>query len=257
MALNRNQMLEIVRGQLALDMNCDPQDFEKDGVVFAEADPRQGIWIDERQTPHLKAVTMGRGTVVSADKELLPTIQPILEPRSRDELFNAPFLFGHTIYYIPDSGDIEKLPFPQGLTFHVREGEQIHLLYALPGFRNAMQYNRNHPRPDMLVLYAKQGDRIAGIAGASADSKSMWQIGIDVKPVFGGIGLAACLVSRLAAMIVQRDIVPFYGASSTNITAQSVAVHSGLAPAWMCNTKHTLDGKGPYEGGGMEPAKQE
>ena len=41
-------------------------------------------------------------------------------------------------------------------------------------------------RPDMLAVAAIDGDKIMGMAGASADNKTMWQIGIDVLPKYRG-----------------------------------------------------------------------
>jgi predicted GNAT family acetyltransferase len=85
------------------------------------------------------------------------------------------------------------------------------------------------------------------MAGASADCENMWQIGIDVLPPFRGKGLASCLVSRLAALILKRGIVPFYCTGSFNIPSQLVAYRSGFFPAWMCTYRHALDGSSPYE----------
>ncbi len=264
MVLDKKGMLDIVRKQLAVDMNCDPRDFLHDGVVFTKAALLEGRRLIQRQTPHLEIATMGKGIVVSGDDSVLEKVRPILENKRRDDLFSAPFLYGHSLYYIPDGPDVKELPCPEGFALVSAEGAQIHKLYTVPGFENAIQYDPNHPRPDVLVLYALRGNEIAGMAGASADCKTMWQIGIDVKEPYRGCGLAACLVSRLAAMIMQRGIVPFYGTSSSNIASQAVAHRSGFSPAWMCNYKYIdhaeaktmttfleeLSSKSPAPGGG-------
>lgn len=247
MLLDKKGMLNIVRSQLALDMNCEPQDFLNSGIVFRDTDSRNGVWPDEWQKPHLRVATMGKGIVVRADTDVLAKVRPILAEKFRDDIFSAPFLYGHSLYYIPDNGRIGELPCPEGFALETRENEDIIGLYSFPGFENAIRYDYHHPRPDVLVLYAVCGNEIAGMAGASADCKTMWQIGIDVKTPYRGCGLAACLVSRLAFMIMQKGIVPFYGTASSNIASQAVALRSGFCPAWMCNYKHVLDGKSPYE----------
>lgn len=247
MALDKLTILQIARYQLAADMNCDPQDFLRDGTVFCEAAPGRGIWLDERQTPHLRAATMGKGVVVCADSQLLNKVRSILYGKERDDLFSAPFFLGHSIYYIPDGGRLEELPCPDGFSLGMREAGEIPSLYTFPGFDHAIWYDVRHPRPDALVVYATHGGQIAGMAGASADCESMWQIGIDVLPHYRGLGLASCLVSRLAAMILKRGIVPFYSTGSSNISSQAVACRSGFIPAWMCNYRHTLDGMSPFE----------
>jgi hypothetical protein len=247
MAFDKKEMLDIVRLQLAVDMNCDPQDFIDNGIVFRETDTRKGVWLDEWQTPHLRVATMGKGIVVRADADVLAKIRPVLEGKFRDDLFSAPFLFGHSLYYIPDVGRIGELPCPEGFGLEIREGTEIPELYAFPGFENALRYDCSHPRPDVLALCAVRGHEIVGIAGASADCETMWQVGIDVKAAYRGCGLAACLVSRLALKIMQKGIVPFYGTASSNIASQAVAHRSGFFPAWMCNYRHVLDGKSPFE----------
>lgn len=243
---NKQKLLEAVRFQLAVDMNCNEQDFLKDGIIFCEAKINEGRRMFERQSPYLEAATMGKGIVVSADLDILERIKPVLEDKSRDDLFSAPFLYGHSLYYIPDCKRMRKLPLPEGFTLHVKEGNEIHKLYEFPGFYNAIQYDKNHPRPDVLAIYAMKGNEIAGVAGASIDSKTMWQIGIDVVPSFRNYGLAACLVSNLAVMIMERGIVPYYGTASSNIPSQAVAYRSGFISAWMCTYKNTFDGKSPY-----------
>ena len=244
--LDKAEMLRTVREQLALDMNCCPEDFRRDGIVFCEAVPNMGIWLDERQKPHLRAATMGRGIVVCADMEILEKVRPILCGKERDDLFSAPFFYGQGMYYVPDSGRMAELPCPDGFAVETREAGEISALYAFPGFDHAIWYDVRHPRPDMLVVFASYGGQIAGMAGASADCECMWQIGIDVLPPFRGLGLASCLVSRLANLIIKRGIVPFYSTGSSNIPSQLVALRSGFAPAWSCNYRHVLDGKSAF-----------
>lgn len=247
MNFSKSKILEIVRQQLAIDMNCRAQDFLEDSVVFCKAKINEGCRPFDRQTPYLEAATMGKGIVISADAYILEKVKPLFRNKTREDIFVAPFLFGHSLYFIPDCNVIRKLPCPAGLTFHVREGKEIHELYNLKGFENAIQYDINHPRPDVLVTYAMKGEEIVGMAGASADCKTMWQIGIDVSTQYRNKGIAACLVSNLAVMIMELGIVPYYGTASSNIPSQSVAYRSGFIPSWMCSYKNIFDGKSPYE----------
>lgn len=240
-------MLEIVAKQLSLDMNCEIQDFLNDGIVFCESKLNEGRRMFDRQSPFLEIATMGKGIVVSGDRDILVKVKPLLETKSREDIFAAPFLMGHSLYYIPDCKRMKTLPCPKGFTFHIKEGKEIHELYKIAGFKNAILYDITHPTPDMLVIYAMIDDKIVGMAGASADSGSMWQIGIDVLPDFRNKGLATSLVSNLAILIMERGIVPYYGTASSNIASQSVAYRSGFTPTWMCTYKNILDRSSPYE----------
>lgn len=246
MDFNKSKILDIVRHQLALDMNCNAHDFLADGIVFCESKLNEGRRMLGRQTPYLEIATMGKGIVVSADADHLERIKPVIMNKFRDDLFFAPFIFGHSLYYIPDCNMLKKQPFPCQFSFHIKEDKEIHKLYEFPGFINAIQYNKDSDHPDILVLYAMKGNEIIGMAGASVDSKIMWQIGIDVLPQFRNKGIASCLVSNLAVMIIERGIVPYYGTASSNISSQAVAYRSGFMPAWMCTYKNTFDGKSPY-----------
>lgn len=89
-------------------------------------------------------------------------------------------------------------------------------------------------------------NNIVAMAGASADSDLMWQIGIDVLSKFRNKGFATSLVSNLALMIMERGIAPYYGTASSNIASQFVAYRSGFIPTWMCSYKNTFDGTAPY-----------
>jgi len=177
----------------------------------------------------------------------LAKVKPLLENKTREDVFVAPFIFGHTIYYVPNLGRLKKLPLPSGFSYYIKEGKEIHDLYQFPGFENAIQYDKNHPRPDVIAVYAMYDNEIVAMAGASADSGLMWQIGIDVLPGFRKKGLAACLVSNLAIMIMERGVLPYYGTASSNIASQAVAYRSGFIPTWMCSYKNIFDGKAPYD----------
>ena len=247
MSLSKLEMLITVRKQLAVDMNCSEDDFLKEGTVFCEAKSNDGRRMFDRQSPFLEVATMGKSTVISGDRDILPKVKPLFEGRSREDIFAAPFLFGHSLYYIPDSFRIKKSPCPDGFSFNIKEGKDIHGLYETPGFANAIQYDINHPRPDVIVIYAMCKKRIVAMAGASEDSSVLWQIGVDVLPQYRNQGLATVLVRNLTTMIMERGIVPYYGVSSTNIASQCVAYRSGFIPAWMCSYKNTFDRMAPYE----------
>ena len=168
-------------------------------------------------------------------------------------MFAAPFLYGHSLYYIPDPTRIEWLACPTGFQCSSKEGKEIHELYLTAGFENAIQYDQNHPRPDVIALCATYGGEIAAVAGASQDCALMWQIGIDVLPKYRYRGLAAFLVSNLTLTILERGIVPYYGTASSNIPSQAVAHRAGLMPAWMCSYHNILDGSSPFAQDALPP----
>ncbi len=87
--------------------------------------------------------------------------------------------------------------------------------------------------PDVIGVAAVQNDRILGMAGASADSPLMWQIGINVEEDARGAGIGKLLVVLLKNRIQEQGILPYYGTAFSHIASQKVALGSGFIPAWV------------------------
>jgi GNAT superfamily N-acetyltransferase len=232
----------IVRAQLAVDLNCSPDDFDRDGFTFCESRENHGRRPFPRGDSHFEMLTMGNGIIVSATQDILPYVREQLEGKTRDDAFNMLFVNGQGLYFLPDK--IESLPVPDGFDIALVEGAKIRSLYGTEGIRNAihLKYDETHPRPDVLVVTAKKNDKIAGMAGASADCEMIWQMGIDVLPDYRGKGLAAALVAKLAKEILLRAKVPYYGTATGNVASQRVAYRAGLKPAWTCVYRGRFDG---------------
>ncbi len=86
--------------------------------------------------------------------------------------------------------------------------------------------------PDMIAVTANSGGRIIGMAGASCDSPTMWQIGINVDNCARGSGIGKTLVALLKNEVLERGKLPFYGTSMSHIASQRVALGAGFLPAW-------------------------
>ena len=97
-------------------------------------------------------------------------------------------------------------------------------------FGEAFAFNEN--APDVLGLAAVCGGEIISMAGASADSPFMWQIGINTMPEAEGMGIGTTLVAMLKNAVLDRGVLPFYGTSVSHIASQRVAVKAGFLPAW-------------------------
>ena len=111
------------------------------------------------------------------------------------------------------------------------EGKDIEQFRADERFKEA--YSFCEEAPDVLGVGAYKDGEILGMAGASADSPIMWQIGINVMPEAEGLGIAKMLVTLLKNEIIRRGILPFYGTAISHLASQSVALGSGFHPAWI------------------------
>ena len=87
--------------------------------------------------------------------------------------------------------------------------------------------------PDVIGAAAVKDGAILGMVGASRDSETMWQIGIDVVPEARGRGLGVLLVSLLKNEILSRGRLPFYGTAVSHTISQNIAIRSGFKLAWV------------------------
>ena len=242
--MTQRDILRITQEQLAIDMNCTQDDLMcvKQPFIFTEAKDNPGRRPFPRDERHFSMITMGNATIVSATPDVLDIVKPMLEGKTRDEGFSMPFVHGHGISFLPDLKAINHVGKPEGFDFEIVERDNIPALYEIKGFNNAIQYDVNHPRPDVLAWLAKKNGMVVGMAGCSADSATMWQIGIDVLPEHRGCNLAAYLVTQLTREIFSREYVAYYTTSISNIASQRVAHRSGYSPAWATVWKGRFDG---------------
>lgn len=85
---------------------------------------------------------------------------------------------------------------------------------------------------DEIGICAEKDGILLGMAGATSDSETMWQIGINVMPEAEGMGVGSTLVEILKNEILKLGKLPFYGTSMSHIASQRVALKAGFLPAW-------------------------
>lgn len=228
--MNKQEMMTIVYSQLAIDYNCKPEDFNRDGVIFTIAEKQNGRREMPFITPRLEIITMGKSTIVNVSKNIMSFAKRKFEGKSRYEILTSKFVYGVNPYYLPD---VENLKEIENKSFRFELiSSNIQLLYSNKGFNNALQYDVDSKRPEVLAAIAYAENKLVGIACASADSKTMWQIGVDVLPEYRGNGIAVKLVNMLTIETLNRGIVPYYTTDCANINSQKVAIKSGYIPAW-------------------------
>lgn len=236
--INKKDMMDCVQNQLAIDYNCSPGDFLKDGFIFTKAKKKEGRRALPWVIPRLEMVTMGHGVVINASEDVLPHIRKHLEGKTRFEAFCMPYVYGINPYFLPDVGNITSLVKPEGFELEIVEKENIQKIYEIIG----IPYEKKSERPLMLVALAKYQDKFVGMATSSADCKTMWQIGVDVLELYRGKGLATALVNMLTIEILKRGYIPYYSTDCSNVISQHVAVRAGYFPAWSHCYRTRLDG---------------
>lgn len=237
--MKKEVMIQWIKEYLADHLNCHIKDLEQEGTVF--------VVNKKMKEPFLEIATKGQAVIVSASKNILPKIRILLEDKSRDEIFECPFVYGQSIYYCPDLKKMVPPELPSAFQYELLEEDEIQKLNDISGFENSLGFDEKGNTPTVIVFLAKSGNEIIGIAGASKVSSKLWEVGIDVKAEYRGNGLATKLVKYLSVKILDKGILPFYCASTTNIASQGVAYKSGYVPCWVSTFRTILDGSSVYD----------
>lgn len=230
--------------QLSIDYNCTLEDVLGTEVTVTESAVNPGRRVYSEKAPFFSMLTMGQNAVITANADILSFIREYVCGKAGFCLFNPEHLFeiqkelvkygkalkrSIHLMYLPKAGLMNVQP-----EFEIKWFEQKDIggFYGDERFPNALCDRFIEERPDMLAAAAVIDGEIAGMAGCSADSGEMWQIGIDVLPPYRSRGIGKTLVSLLRDEVLKRGFVPFYGTSPTNIHSQNIALKSGFYPAW-------------------------
>ena len=143
--------------------------------------------------------------------------------------------YGHRLadahhYYIPDR-HADSLVLPEVCDVRWFERDELEQFRGDDRFSEALAFSETAPDMLLIVGYDRDG-ALLGCAGASADSPTMWQIGIRVEERARGRGIASYLVWRLKTEVLRRGYMPFYGTAESHIESQKVAYRCGFLPAW-------------------------
>ena len=88
-------------------------------------------------------------------------------------------------------------------------------------------------RLEAVAAVAIQDGAVVGVATASTDSDTLWQIGIDVHSDHRARGMGAALTSQVARAVLDAGRVPYYGSSINNIASRRTAQSAGFYPSWV------------------------
>ncbi len=235
-------MHALVTEQLAIDFCCTPSEVLDDQHHFNEFTPHPERRQYEEITPCLlkiavvndKLLFTGRADIVARCRALYANANApwFMEQRNLIALSRELAAFGARIRYArPFFTATEAHPVETGdFLIHRYEGAQIEAFRRDDRFGNAFGFCDT--APDMLGVSAERGEKLLGMAGASADCPRFWQIGINVEAEARGQGIAAMLVSLLRNDILAEGRIPYYSTSISHLASQRVALRSGFLPTW-------------------------
>ncbi len=241
----KTELHNIVKRQLAHEYNCSPDDFSGDTNVITQAINSDKRRVFRNNAFFFKMATFGENAVISADKSIHAWLRNYVGDKVGFTLFEHTYLTeidnrlkqsGKHIWqthhmFLPTSFEAEEVSCPYQLQW--LDMKELSLFGETSKFPNAFNQPFSPLRPDVLAVAAIDKGSIIAMAGCSADTNMLWQIGIDVMPQYRGNGLGSCLVRLLKAEIIRRGKIPYYGTSLSNLHSWNIALKCGFTPAWI------------------------
>lgn len=245
--MTNEEMFTIAYQQSSIDCNAKPEDFTLDHYVIHDSVPNEHARKYLNLPQDLDLISYGQNIVASVNPANL-ALKEATEAYLKSHTQNPAYAFtlpdiidlnrliqplGFQVYYqseffIPDLKRLE----PLSCDYDIRLIEKDSLdTFYLPEWENALTQKRKHLNE--LALGAYDHDQLIGLAGATKDCESMWQIGIDILPAYRRQGIAAALTSQIAIHLLEKGIVPFYSVVWSNISSVKNALKAGLQPAWI------------------------
>ncbi len=248
--MTNKEIRQIALRQSAIDLNCRPEDFDREACVITESKASSDA---RRYLPlpfDCDMVSYGSNVVATINPKYREIVEQYLSAYPVGNQMETPHIhrlneafspYGLGVcfmaeYFLPDVERLQELPCAYELK--MLYPQDFADLYT-DQWSNALCKKRAHL--DVLAIGAYDGDRLIGLAGCSADCDTMWQIGVDVLPEYRRQGVAGALTSRLALEILDRGKVPFYCCAWCNMKSARNAVRSGFAPAWSELTVRSLE----------------
>ena len=251
MSVSRSYVAKTVASVLAAESCCRPEDFAEDELRISELTSSAEMNPMRRRFPwrklSLAVTTMGAGVIVSASpnwvnwvSELFRAIEPadafsldLLSRASGRAEADSYTLHEPHLYSVTSSRDLRERATPAGYSIEIG-GEELLETLSFADWPNAISPRAPaQGRPVNVAALALRNGAVVGVAAATADSDTLWQIGIDVRSEHRGEGLGAVLTSRVASAVLSRGRVPYYGTTVGNIASRRTAVSAGFYPCWV------------------------
>ncbi len=243
--MNNEEILRVAMSQSAIDFNCLVNDFINKGNTVTISKLNGGRKKYYEEPLFCGFAFYGGGLVATVDERIKDYIESFMGRYSGYRCFDVPQLnllnkefnkYGQCIchmaeYFLPDTN--RPVHINDKVKVEILTEKEIPSLFNDDRFHMALGYNNERDKRDVIAAVGYMNGKIAGVAGASNDSDTMWQMGIDVIPEYRGLGIGTTLTKKLTDEILRLGIVPFYGTAWSNIASKNNALKSGYKSAWI------------------------
>ena len=245
-SIDRDYVTETVKTVLARDYCCGTNAFDRNENTVGLARETPGRRKFPFKPDAVSIATMGKAIVAVAGDRHLSWLRKHIRTLTRDEIFSPKFVstiearmagesqhvYGPNISLVYEPQSLKIRIYPKGLNIELLRDVEIHRLYDNPGYRNALRYNPDGDRPDVLAAAVWDGKDLIAVAAASQDCREMYQIGVDVIPEYRAKGIGTAAVSHLTREIFEKGIIPYYSTRASNIASLNTAIGIGYYPLW-------------------------
>lgn len=229
--------------QLALDYCCTPAQVRDGKNHFTEYSPLPGrrMFQESGEGCFLKMAAAGGKLLVTGQREIVAELEEKLRNVDGAWSMDADALaglnglldrYGREIgqAHLFFTADRKTAADTVGFDLIRYESRDIGQFRGDPRYGEAFAFSEY--APDVLGIGAFRDGQIAGMAGASADSPLLWQIGINTMAPFRGSGVGSMLVTLLKNEVLEQGRLPYYGTALSHVLSQRVALRAGFLPAW-------------------------
>lgn len=131
--------------------------------------------------PYVKILAYRKCIVVCTSEQLHVKVREILQNKTRDEIFEFPFVYGQTIHYVPDGNQINDNVISSDYICEPLFDNDILALAGLTGFENSLAFDEKGFTTTKAVYIARDNNKIIGVAGAAhSPVNDVWEMGVDV-----------------------------------------------------------------------------
>lgn len=229
--MDRYEVIELVKKQLAKNFNCTTKDFESYKLVVTE--------LKNGGNKAMKAACFGGSAVFSVEPNMVSDFKRIFEGKDPDWIFETNslimlseilYLHGHNVdniheYFIPDV----SLP---------KTESKFDLEIIDSGFDKfkseplaAEVFDLESHGPIVLMLRAKKNGKTIAIAGAYAESDDLWQINLAVAPEEKFGFATENVLGSFKDAVLAKGKIPYFGGRFNRISPLD-ASNAGFFPCW-------------------------
>lgn len=228
-----------VEVQFAIDYNCTIDDFQSKETLVTLLQKRDGSRRFNNEDSIMNILTYSGKLVITAGEEIIPWCEEVLrkqisaewcfEVDSLRRINKKLFEFGYRIdqvhlFFLP------KYDQPQSdIKTKVLNEDEIHMFKDDKRIDEAFLFD-DYIKDVLGVAVFSESDELLAVAGASANSERMWEVGYNSFVEGRGFGTAA--LSALVKEIIKLGKVPYCGTAISHFASQNIALKSGMVPAF-------------------------